>query len=248
MTKIPGCRPRTYDTFFPGPLLGIDEVGMGCLAGPVCVAGVVLPPDDGVLTALEKAGLRDSKEMSEGARERCFEIIDKYAIWKRALMRHPREIEETNLYVAVNDLCSEIIRDVLLTLGGVTVIIDGPQRAAVPYTHQGIVRGDGKSLTIAAAATYAKVTRDHFMLELAAAYPGYDWENNKGYPSVSHKAGLELLGVTDAHRLNTKPIIKLIAELKVAPSLGGVSRSAPLPSASERPLAGVGPPRGTPRG
>lgn len=211
MPKIPGLSGKKYDDFFPFPLLGIDEVGTGCIAGPVYAAGVVLVKDHAVREGLWKAGVRDSKEVGEHSRRRMSDSIKQASVFSAVESAHPREIEEFGLYAVLDNLFSKIISAFRSQWpdGGI-VLIDGRPRERLAFPHEAVVKGDQKSLTIGAASILAKVARDQFMEDLADAYPGYGWEINHGYPTREHLNALTKLGATDAHRANTRPVRALI--------------------------------------
>jgi ribonuclease HII len=208
--KHSGCDPRTFDKFYARPLLGMDEVGTGCIAGPICAAGVVLPHSIEVLDALVDMGLRDSKDMTPLTRDRCFDLLKQHAAYARAVYVFPRDIERDGQGPSLDKMYSNIIATYRKHNTPGAVLIDGNDRRGVEYIHQGIVAGDQKSLTISAASVWAKVSRDRVMIALAKKYPGYGLENHKGYAVRSHMEALEKLGVADVHRRNTRPVKRLL--------------------------------------
>lgn len=208
--KYKGCDPRVFDSFYAKPLLGIDEVGTGCIAGPLCAAGAILPRSPEVLEALTIAGLRDSKEMTPLTRDRVFALLEKHALYLRAVYVFPRDIERLGQGPALDAMFTDIIGTCRKRTHPGAVLIDGYARPSVKYPHHGITQGDQKSLTIQAAATWAKVSRDRLMVSLGDTYPGYGLDNHKGYDTRQHREALEKLGVADVHRRNTKTIKRLI--------------------------------------
>lgn len=175
-----------------GTLCGIDEVGRGPLAGPV-VAGAVILPEDG-----EILYLNDSKKLSEKKRELLYDEIMEKAIAVGIGAVSPERIDEINIlqatYEAMRIAISRLsVRPDLLLNDAVTIPqVDIPQ---VP-----IIKGDAKSVSIAAASIIAKVTRDRMMVQYEDLYPGYEFASNKGYGSARHIAALKEIGPCPIHR------------------------------------------------
>lgn len=173
-------------------ICGIDEVGRGPLAGPVVAAAVVLPKDCQILY------LNDSKKVSPKRRDALFEEIQEKAIAIGIGMSSPARIDEINIlqatYEAMRQAISElsVVPEVLLNDA---VTIPGVGILQVP-----IIKGDAKSVSIAAASIIAKVTRDRLMEEYDEVLPGYDFASNKGYGTKAHIEGLKTLGKTPIHR------------------------------------------------
>ena len=175
-----------------GTLCGIDEVGRGPLAGPVVAGAVILPEDCEVLY------LNDSKELSEKKRELLYDEIMEKAIAVGIGAVSPERIDEINIlqatYEAMRIAISRLsVRPDLLLNDAVTIPqVDIPQ---VP-----IIKGDAKSVSIAAASIIAKVTRDRMMVQYEDLYPGYEFASNKGYGSARHIAALKEIGPCPIHR------------------------------------------------
>ena len=177
-------------------ICGIDEVGRGPLAGPVVACAVVLPKDVTILY------LNDSKKLSEKKRELLYDEIMEKAVAVGIGAVGPARIEEINILqatyeamrMAIEDLTGKLGKEPDLLLNDAVTIpeVDIPQ---VP-----IIKGDAKSISIAAASIVAKVTRDHLMIEYDQILPGYDFAKNKGYGTKAHIAGLKELGATPIHR------------------------------------------------
>lgn len=173
-------------------ICGIDEVGRGPLAGPVVAGAVILPKDVTILY------LNDSKKLSEKKRELLYDEIMEKAIATGIGMASPARIDEINIlqatYEAMREAISNLkIRPDILLNDAVTIPeVDIPQ---VP-----IIKGDAKSVSIAAASIIAKVTRDRLMVEYDKVLPGYDFASNKGYGTKAHIVGLKELGPTPIHR------------------------------------------------
>lgn len=185
-------------------IIGADEVGRGCLAGPVHVCGAAFPSD---MPHIQ--GVRDSKQLSPHGREKMFKILrgTAGAYWQIA-SRTPDQIESLGINIAVKECFLEVTERLLKTLQteghGVDAIrIDGPSlwppnRFQVPTEF--IIKGDDTDWVIGAASIVAKVTRDALMDELAAQHPGYGWERNKGYGTAEHTAAIRQRGLTPLHR------------------------------------------------
>ncbi len=185
---------------------GVDEAGRGPLAGPVSAAAVVLNPQD------IPEGLNDSKALSHKRREAVYAQIMERAFVSYA-ESSVEEIDDINILRA-SHLAMERAVAGLATLPALA-LIDGnmiPQN--LPCPGQAIVKGDARSLSIAAASIVAKVRRDRVMLDLAQQHPGYGWETNKGYPSKSHISSLQNLGVTPHHRRSFRPVYQILWQEK----------------------------------
>jgi ribonuclease HII len=173
---------------------GCDEAGRGCLAGPVCAAAVILP--DGFTHPL----LNDSKKLSEARRNELRPIIESEAVAWAVAWASPEEIDTINILNA-SILAMHRALDALEVRPG-AIVVDGNRfKPYADIPHQTIVKGDGKLGNIAAASILAKTHRDELMTALAAEYPGYDWEINKGYPTKAHREAIKRLGLTPMHRM-----------------------------------------------
>lgn len=175
-----------------GFLCGIDEVGRGPLAGPVCAAAVILPKDHPVLY------LNDSKKLSEKKREELFEVLQKEAVSIGVAFESPEVIDRINIlqatYSAMRKAVAQLDPQPDCTLND-AVTIPGLAVRQVP-----IIKGDAKSVSIAAASIIAKVTRDRLMEEYDAVYPQYHFAKNKGYGTAEHIAALREYGPCPIHR------------------------------------------------
>lgn len=173
---------------------GCDEAGRGCLAGPVYAAAVILP---GALPKFEL--IKDSKQLTLEQRQEARSFIQKHALSWAVASCTPEEIDEINIlnasFLAMHRAIDQLnVRPELL-------LIDGNR--FTPYlgiTHQCIVKGDAKFLSIAAASILAKTYRDEYMLSIEPEYPDYGWKTNKGYPTVEHRNAVRRLGATPHHR------------------------------------------------
>ena len=190
--RLEGMRSFEYQYEGYGAVCGIDEVGRGPLAGPVVAGAVILPPDCEILY------LNDSKKLSEKKRELLYDEIMEKAVATGIGVISPARIDEINIlqatYEAMRMAISNLkVQPSVLLNDAVTIpLVEIPQ---VP-----IIKGDAKSVSIAAASIIAKVTRDHMMVEYEEIYPGYSFASNKGYGSAQHIAALKELGPTPIHR------------------------------------------------
>ena len=172
---------------------GIDEAGRGPLAGPVMAAAVILP------AGLSIIGVDDSKKLTHGKREKLFDIIMARAISVGIGIMTPAEIDRINILQATR-------RAMLAAVGQLSpqpdcLLIDGISTIDSALLQKTIIKGDSLSLSIAAASIIAKVTRDRFMIEMDAKYPGYGFAGHKGYGSAAHMAAIRILGPSPIHRL-----------------------------------------------
>jgi len=187
-------------------IAGVDEVGRGPLAGPVTAAAVILDP------ACIPEGLDDSKKLTARARARLYALINEVADVSIA-HASVEEIEELNILRASHLAMTRALDG--LPLPPDFVLIDGnmiPRDLTLPART--IIKGDSKSVSIAAASIMAKICRDHVMVDLAQQHPGYGWETNMGYGSKSHIAALQNLGVTPHHRRLFKPVHNMLYQEK----------------------------------
>jgi ribonuclease HII len=184
------------------PVAGVDEAGRGPWAGPVVAAAVILDPNHLPL------GLNDSKKLSEQKREQLFEEIIQMARVGVGIVS-PAEIDQLNILQATMQAMTKAVQQ--LPAPPAAVLIDGNRCPRLNCQSRAIVKGDQRSLSIAAASIIAKVTRDRLMVELAAEYPQYGFEKHKGYGTKAHQQALTDHGVTPHHRRSFKPIQTMIA-------------------------------------
>ncbi len=173
-------------------ICGIDEAGRGPLAGPVYAAAVILPID------LEIDGLNDSKKLTEKKREVLFDIICEKAISYSIGIATEEEIDEINILNATFLAMRRAVDG--LSVKPDYALIDGNQHPGLSIQDETVVKGDGKSMSIAAASILAKVSRDRFMLDIAEKYPEYCFEKHKGYGTKLHYEMIEKHGVSPVHR------------------------------------------------
>lgn len=174
-------------------ICGVDEAGRGPLAGPVCAAAVILPPN------IEIPGLNDSKKLSDKRRRELFPVIQQQALaWSVAFADH-KEIDEINILQATYAAMERAIHS--LSIKPELALIDGNRAKDFGIPVQTIVHGDSLSASIAAASILAKVTRDDLMLEMAKEYPAYAFDVHKGYGTKAHYEALTTYGPCPIHRM-----------------------------------------------
>lgn len=180
-------------------VVGIDEAGRGPIAGPLVVAGVVFPP------FYENNEIYDSKKLSEKKREQLYQVIMEEALEFQIKVVSEKEVDEYNIYRATQ-LAMHTIAESLSAHIVVTDAMPLPDCSKMVYP---VVKGDQKSISVAAASILAKVTRDHIMVELDKLYPEYGFAKHKGYPTKAHLEALEKYGVLDCHRKSYGPVAKM---------------------------------------
>lgn len=175
-----------------GPVAGVDEVGRGPLAGPVVAAAVILPKDCKII------GVNDSKKLSAKKREALYDVILEKAVAYGIGVVSPERIDEINILQATREAMRQALEQ--LKPAAAFVLVDGTAIPALSIPQKGIVKGDGKSLSIAAASIVAKVTRDRMMEGYEQTYPGYGFGVNKGYGTAEHIAAIREKGICPIHR------------------------------------------------
>lgn len=173
---------------------GVDEAGRGPLAGPVFAAAVILP--DG----LEDIGLNDSKKLTEKKRDTLFDIIKEKATAWSVASASEREIDDLNILNATFLAMRRAVDG--LSVRPNLALIDGNRLPKTGIAEEAIVKGDAKSISIAAASVLAKVSRDRYMLALDKQYPEYLFAKHKGYPTALHYEMIKKYGISPVHRLS----------------------------------------------
>lgn len=186
---------------------GCDEAGRGPLYGPVVASCVCLPKN------FTLDGLTDSKKLSEKKRENFYEILTREVVYGVGIVT-PEEIDKINIYEASRKAMKIAIEKVRKKLDLDYIITDAmPIDLDIPVMP--IIKGDAKSITIAAASVIAKVTRDRMLYEVDKKYPEYGFKNHKGYPTKKHLESINKYGLIDGYRLTYGPIKKYLEEGKV---------------------------------
>ena len=173
-------------------LCGVDEAGRGPLCGPVCVAAVILNPANPI------EGLNDSKKLSEKKREALYPVILERALAYQIIMVDAQTIDRMNILQASLYGMQQAIEGLALVPD--LALIDGNRCPQTVVPTEFVIKGDAKSASIAAASVLAKVSRDHFMEQLAKEYPQYKLEKHKGYPTKEHYALLDEYGIQPFYR------------------------------------------------
>jgi len=179
---------------------GVDEAGRGPLAGPVVAAAVILPDD------LCLVGMNDSKQLTEKERINFYDLITAKAISYQITVVHNDAIDEMNIYEATKTAMIKALAQ--LHISPHIALIDAMPIHSLPYKTKSVIKGDMKSLSIAAASVLAKVKRDEIMKKIDKAYPQYHFAKNKGYGTKEHLDSLEQYGCTPYHRKTFSPVHK----------------------------------------
>lgn len=176
-----------------GRLCGVDEAGRGPLCGPVCCAAVILDPEDPI------PGVTDSKKLSAQRREALYQEIVRRALAYCVEFVSPQEIDEKNILWSTMAGMTRAVTG--LAASPDYVLVDGNRCPPdLPVPAQAVIKGDANSASIAAASILAKVSRDHYMLELDAQYPQYELAKHKGYPTARHYELIAQYGIQPFYR------------------------------------------------
>lgn len=175
-------------------ICGIDEAGRGPLAGPVFAAAVILPEN------LDDIGINDSKKLSEKKRDMLFDIIKEKALAWSVASADEKEIDEINILNATFLAMKRAVEG--LPIKPDIALIDGNRKAGTGIEEITLVKGDSKSISIAAASILAKVSRDRYLMELDEKYPEYQFSKHKGYPTKLHYEMIKEHGISPIHRLS----------------------------------------------
>jgi ribonuclease HII len=175
-------------------IAGIDEVGRGCVSGPVFAAAVILPKE------FKSELIKDSKKLTDKKKKLAYDLIKENAIDISYSMVSAKEIDKINIqqatFLAMNNAIDK------LKIKPEHLLVDGnlfESNSNIPYTC--VIKGDNTYLSIAAASIVAKVLRDQYMIDLHNLYPQYKWDSNKGYGSKYHMEKISEIGVTEEHRI-----------------------------------------------
>jgi ribonuclease HII len=193
-----------------GPVCGVDEAGRGPLAGPVVAAAVILD------RKRIPRGLNDSKQLSEEDREALFPQIMAMAIAVGVGESSVDEIDLLNIRMATHQAMARAVR--ALGIAAEYALVDGNDAPALPCRCDTLVKGDGRSVSIAAASIVAKVTRDRLMVQLHDEHPHYNWKSNKGYGTPDHYVGLKSHGITVHHRRSFSPVRNIVLGEAISPA------------------------------
>ena len=177
---------------------GMDEVGRGPLAGPVVTCAVILSPE------FDLIGVTDSKQLTRHERENLYLQIVNEAIEVSIAVNDSQKIDQLNIYAATQDAMMTSVRQ--LHHQPERLIVDAVPLPALDIPQTTLIKGDQKSISVAAASIVAKEYRDHLMRDYDRIYPGYDFAENMGYGTKKHLAGLRKLGATPIHRRSFNPV------------------------------------------
>jgi ribonuclease HII len=183
---------------------GVDEVGRGCLAGPVAAGFVIFPPnvDDSLLSSVT-----DSKKLTARKREHLLKIIKSESLCAEVGWASVAEIDDLGIAIATKLAMTRAMEKSLIQPD--YLLVDAVKLDESPVPYEAIVKGDVISRTIAAASIIAKVTRDFHMSSLSMEYPGYFFEKNKGYGTRDHMTAIRSKGPTDIHRVSFEPVASM---------------------------------------
>jgi len=197
----------SIEAAYEGLVAGVDEAGRGSWAGPVVAAVVILDIEN------LPSGINDSKKLSAKKRDFLYDEILRVA--KSGVgMASVEEIDSLNILQATMLAMQRAVNELAVMPN--VALIDGNKAPKLACKTVTIIGGDAKSLSIAAASIIAKASRDRIMASLAVEYPGYSWESNAGYGTVSHQQGLKMQGITLHHRKSYAPIRAIIEQNKAA--------------------------------
>ncbi len=196
---------------------GLDEAGRGPLAGPVVAGCVILPPD------CEYHQFRDSKKLNASRRRHLYDLLHTCGARIGCAVVSPAEIDRVNILQASLQAMAGAVSDLVSQSGSGPdfLLVDGKFTAPIDLPQQALVRGESKSASIAAASIIAKVTRDRLMEEYHQKYPVYNFQQNKGYPTVDHRRAIQEHGPCRIHRRTFKGVREFSADM---PSAGSTSQ------------------------
>jgi len=198
-------------------IAGVDEVGRGCIAGPVFAAAVILPKQ------FDLPKLNDSKKISQALREKLHDLILQQALGVAVASIDVKEIDRINIFQASLKAMAKALID--LKQQPEMVLVDGKFSVPIDMPQRTLIKGDGRSASIAAASIIAKVTRDRFMAAQEKFHPGFSFSKHKGYGTAQHLKELQMNGVTPLHRQSFAPVRDQLALNKGVKSIviGGSS-------------------------
>ena len=183
-------------------IAGIDEAGRGPWAGPVTAGAVILPLDEKCLQEL--VGVRDSKQLSEKKRDWLYEVIKEVAIDWQVVHIFAEEIDALGILVATKKAMRTAVEQ--LSPMADALVIDAVKLSDWEIPQVSLIKGDQRSLSIAAASIMAKVSRDRLMRDMEEKYPNYGFAQHKGYGTKKHREALSVMGPCKIHRKSYKPI------------------------------------------
>ncbi len=206
----PGLIPPSPDLQFEKTLwkagfsavAGIDEAGRGCLAGPVAAAAVILPADKSIANSL--MGVRDSKQLSADERDKLRLIIEGTCLAWAVGWADNVEIDHLGIVPATRLAIWRALEKIALDPDH--LLVDYLVLPNIPLPQTRLVKGDARSLSIAAASILAKTHRDSWMIRNSSSYPGFGFKTNKGYGTAAHRKAIQILGPSPIHRMSFAPL------------------------------------------
>lgn len=192
-------------------IAGLDEAGRGCLAGPVVAAAVILPLTEDISSQL--VGVNDSKQLTALARERLYDVIYQHALAVSVGFGSVELIDERNILQATKQAMRNALTQ--LSISPQALLLDALLLKDIALPQRSLIKGDSRSLSIAAASIIAKVTRDRFMRQLHEEYPTYGFAQHKGYGTAMHLAALQVHGITPHHRKSFAPVREQVEQLSL---------------------------------
>ncbi len=192
-------------------IAGLDEAGRGCLAGPVVAAAVILPLTEDISSQL--VGVNDSKQLTALTRERLYEVIYQHALAVSVGFGSVELIDERNILQATKQAMRNALTQ--LSISPQALLLDALLLKDIALPQRSLIKGDSRSLSIAAASIIAKVTRDRFMRQLHEEYPAYGFAQHKGYGTAMHLAALQVHGITPHHRKSFAPVREQVEQLSL---------------------------------
>lgn len=190
--RLQGMKDFDLEKAGGGIIAGVDEAGRGPLAGPVFTAAVILPED----CIIE--GINDSKKLSEKKRDMLFDIIKEKALAYAVCSVDEKRIDDINILQATFEGMRNAVNS--LSIKPDYVLIDGNKSPGLDIPNEPVIKGDSKSMSVAAASILAKVSRDRFIIEMAEKYPEYGFDKHKGYGTKAHYEAIEKYGICEIHR------------------------------------------------
>lgn len=187
-------------------IIGVDEVGRGCIAGPLVVASVILPKN------YSNSQINDSKKLTKSKRQILFRQIINDCLYYKIVFIDVEKVEEWNPKQASIIGMREAIKPFLNEVDLILTDFEKVNLATDKTKEINLVKGDSKSITIAAASILAKVSRDNFMIKKSKKYPEFNWESNYGYGTKIHIDAIKKYGYTKMHRKTFEPIKSMIKE------------------------------------
>jgi ribonuclease HII len=197
----------SFENGIEGPVCGLDEVGRGPLAGPVVAACVYIPKEKYELVFVNE--IRDSKKLAPAKLEKLNALISEHFVCSVAEVS-PEEIDTINILQASLLAMKNAFENMAVSPSH--ALVDGNRAPKFSCKSTPVIKGDNRSVSIAAASIIAKVHRDRLMERLAAEHPHYGWERNVGYPTAEHLRAIEIHGITDHHRRSFGPVRDFISK------------------------------------